>query len=106
MFIFFFLLDWFFAAIGLINRTTRDLSTRDEDLPPNASRGAAWAGLGIGLALLAGVCGMGVAAMFEESKPDGRYGSINGINISRADNEACGGDIFNCPGLILKYRKR
>jgi hypothetical protein len=79
MFVFLFLADFIFAAIGLIFRTSKDLSTPAAELPPNASRGAAWAGLGIGIVLLVGIVSLGIAAVIEESKPRGQYGNINSI---------------------------
>ena len=103
-----FLLEPLFWMVCLIQKTTRDLCTPREELPPNHSRPLAWLGLGIGFVLLVGMVVVGIASIVDEAKPKGRYGSINGIDISRADSEACGGDVFrNCPGLVAtKYWNR
>jgi heme/copper-type cytochrome/quinol oxidase subunit 2 len=108
MFVFIFLFDFIYAAICLIFRTSKALSTPTAEWPSNASRGAAWAGLTIGIVLLVSIIYFGIAATIESSKPRGEYGTINGVPITRADFEECGGKIpEGCAGgasvIINKY---
>ncbi len=103
--------EWIVFAVALIRRTSKSLATPADQLPPNASRGAAWAGLGIGIVLLAATGFWVVAASIDASRPKGEYGHINGIPISRSDYEACGGNIPDgCPGgagaIMSKYWAR
>ncbi len=100
------LFELIWIAISLVWRTSSDLNAPTENLPPNASRGAAWAGLGIGLAMLGVLLFIGIASVVESSRPDGRYGTINGIHVSRSDFDACGGKIpEGCPnGNMMLYK--
>ena len=102
------MLELILFPISLVWRTVRDLMTPAENLPSNHSRGATWAGLAIGVVLLGGLIVFALGAMIKSSRPDGRYGTINGVPISRADFDACGGRIPDgCPGgasgMINKY---
>ncbi len=101
-------IDIILFSIALICRTRKDLTKPVSELPANASRGAAYAGLSIGVILFSVSLVWGVVAMVSDSQAHGQYGTINGVPISRADYEACGGNIPDgCPGgatgMINKY---
>ncbi len=103
---------WIFGAMSAvwIYRAWHDLNAPPETLPRNASRGAAWTLLGLGVFLFFGSLFWSLAAWSESQQPHGEYGTIGGIPISRADFNACGGKIpAGCPGggnvIFHKYEQ-